>query len=84
MNIYKVSDSKIEDLVKVVGEVTTENFSPTHRAKLVSINEFRGVCTMEVVESPYVSMKTMGTLNEDKIGMRYDRPISFVWNAFFY
>lgn len=82
MNIY--SDSKIAELVKVIGKEVSENFSPTLRAKLVSINEFAGVCTMEVVESPYVSMKTMGTLNEDKIGMRYERPIAYVWNAYFF
>ena len=80
----KYSDSKIEELVKVVGEVTSENFSPTLRAKLVSINEYAGVCTMEVVESPYVSMVQMSSLNEDKVGMRYEAPISRIWNAFFF
>lgn len=78
------SDYKTIDLSKVVGEVTSENFSPTLRAKLVSINELSGDCTMEVVESPYTSMKTMGTLNEDKIGMRYTAPVYRIWNAFFY
>ena len=78
------SDSKITDLVKVVGEDTPENFSPTLRAKLIGINEYAGTCTMEVVESPYTSMKTMGSLNEDKVGNRYDAPISRIWNAFFF
>jgi len=78
------SDSKIVDLVKVVGEEVSENFSPTLRAKLVSINEYSGMCTMEVVLSPYVSMKTMGSLNEDKVGTLYLAPISRIWNAFFY
>ena len=80
----KYSDSKIEELVNVIGEVTSENFSPTLRAKLVSINEYAGVCTMEVVESPYVSMVQMSSLNEDKIGMRYEAPISRIHNAFFF
>jgi hypothetical protein len=82
MNIY--SDSKIKDLVKVVGEVTSENFSPTLRAKLVTINEHAGMCTMEVVESPYVSMVQGGSLNNDKVGTLYERPIAYVWNAYFF
>jgi hypothetical protein len=82
MNIY--SDSKISDLVKVVGKETSENFSPTLRAKLVTINEHAGMCTMEVVESPYVSMVQGGSLNNDKVGMRYERPIAYVWNAYFF
>ena len=83
MNIYKVSDSKIQDLVKVVGEVTTENLSPTNRAKLVGINEFRGVCTMEVVESPYPT-HSFSASNNHRAGERYERPIAYVWNAFFF
>lgn len=78
------TDSKIMELVKMVGETVSENFSPTLRAKLVSINEYAGVCTMEVVESPYVSMKTMGSLNEDKVGTLYEAPISRIHNAFFF
>ena len=79
-----MSNNKMSELMTMIGEVTSENFSPTHRAKLVSINELSGECTMEVVESPYTSMKTMGTLNEDKVGMRYTAPVYRIWNAFFY
>ena len=68
----------------MVGEITTENFSPTLRAKLVGINEYEGLCIMEVVPSPYVSMVQMGTLNEDKVGMRYEAPVYRIWNAFFF
>ena len=78
------TDSKIMELVKMVGETVSENFSPTLRAKLVSINEYAGVCTMEVVESPYVSMKTMGSLNEDKVGTLYEAPVYRIHNAFFF
>lgn len=78
------TDSKIMELVKMVGETVSENFSPTLRAKLVSINEYAGVCTMEVVATPYVSMKTMGSLNEDKVGTLYEAPISRIHNAFFF
>ena len=80
----RYSDSKIEELVKVIGKEVSENFSPTLRAKLVSINEFAGMCTMEVVESPYVSMVQMGSLNNDKVGMRYEAPIYRIHNAFFF
>jgi hypothetical protein len=78
------TDSKMIELMTMVGEITSENFSPTLRAKLVGINEYAGVCTMEVVESPYTSMKTMGSLNVDKVGMRYEAPVYRIWNAFFF
>ena len=79
-----MSNNKMIELMTVIGEVTSENFSPTLRAKLVSINELSGDCTMEVVPSPYVSMVQMSALNEDKVGMRYEAPVYRIWNAFFY
>lgn len=78
------TDSKMIDLVKMVGEVTSENFSPTLRAKLVSVNEYEGMCTMEVVPSPYVSMVQGGLLNNDKVGTLYQAPVYRIWNAFFF
>ena len=80
----RYSDSKVMELVKVIGKEVSENFSPTLRAKLVSINEFAGVCTMEVVPSPYVSMKQGGLLNNDEVGKRYEAPIYRIHNAFFF
>ena len=79
----RYSDSKIQDLVKVVGEVTSENFSPTLRAKLVGIDEYAGVCTMEVVPSPYPS-HSFSASNNHRAGERYERPLEYVWNAFFF
>ena len=79
----RYSDSKITDLVKVVGEVTSENFSPTLRAKLVSINEYAGICTMEVVESLYPA-HSFSASNNHRAGERYERPVEYVWNAFFF
>ena len=81
-----MSNNKMSELMTMVGEVTSENFSPTLRAKLIAIDESRGggVCIMEVVESPYTSMKTMGSLNEDKVGMRYEAPVYRIHNAFFF
>lgn len=74
----------IQELKGVIGKECSENFSPTLRAKLVDFDEFHNVCTMEVVESPYTSMKTMGSLNEDKVGERYTAPASRIWNSFFF
>ena len=79
-----MSNNKMSELMTMLGESVSENFSPTLRAKLVSVNELTGVCTMEVVESPYTSMKTMGSLNADKVGMRYKAPVYRIWNAFFF
>jgi hypothetical protein len=76
------SDSKITDLVKVIGEVTSENFSPTLRAKLVGINEYAGMCMMEVVESPYAG--SWSAQQNHTAGHRYEAPISRIWNAFFF
>ena len=79
-----MSNNKMSELMTMLGESVSENFSPTLRAKLVSVNELTGVCTMEVVESPYTSMKTMGSLNADQVGMRYKAPVYRIWNAFFF
>ena len=79
-----MSNNKMSELMTMLGESVSENFSPTLRAKLISVNELTGVCTMEVVESPYTSMKTMGSLNADKVGMRYKAPVYRIWNAFFF
>ena len=65
-----------EDLLKVIGEETSENRSPTLRAKLIRVNNT--TCTFEVVQSPY------RTGDESKIGKRYEVPISYSWNAFFF
>jgi hypothetical protein len=78
----RYSDSKISDLVKVVGEEVPENFSPTLRAKLVTINEHAGVCTMEVVPSPYKG--SWAWQQNHTSGYRYERPIEYVWNAYFF
>jgi hypothetical protein len=74
------SDSKITDLVKAIGEVTSENFSPTLRAKLVHIDEYHGTCLMEVVPSPY----KLSAENNHRAGERYHAPIYRIHNAFFF
>jgi len=77
------SDSKIADLVKVVGNEVSENFSPTLRAKLVTINEHAGTCTLEVVKSPYPEWSWSAQQNHTA-GHLYERPIEYVWNAYFF
>ena len=78
-----MSIDKITDLVKVVGKEVSENFSPTLRAKLVSIDETAGTCTMEVVKSPYPEWSWSAQQNHTA-GHLYERPIEYVWNAFFF
>jgi hypothetical protein len=78
-----MSFDKITDLVKVVGKEVSENFSPTLRAKLVSIDETAGICVMEVVKSPYPEWSWSAQQNHTA-GHRYERPIEYVWNAFFF
>jgi hypothetical protein len=81
-----MSIDKINELKGVIGKEVSENFSPTLRAKLLAIDESRGggVCIMEVVKSPYTSMVQGGSLNEYKVGERYEAPINRIWNAYFY
>jgi hypothetical protein len=76
---------KIKELKKCIGESVSENFSPTHRAKLLAIDESRsgGVCIMEVVESPYPA-HSFSASNNHRAGERYEAPISRIWNAYFY
>jgi hypothetical protein len=78
-----MSIDKITDLVKVVGKEVSENFSPTLRAKLVSIDETAGTCTMEVVKSPYPEWSFSAQQNHTA-GHLYERPIEYVWNAYFF
>lgn len=78
----RYSDSKITELVKVVGKETSENFSPTLRAKLVGIDEYKGVCTMEVSPSPYEG--SWSWKQNHTVGTLYEAPISRIHNAFFF
>jgi len=74
--------SKIEELKSVIGKEVSENFSPTLRAKLISIDETAGVCVMEVTESPYEG--SWAWQQNNTTGHRYERPLEYVWNAFFF
>jgi hypothetical protein len=74
---------KIAELKSVIGQECCQFFSPTNRAKLVSINEYYGVCTMEVVKSNYPSY-SFSASNNHRAGERYEMPIEYIWNAFFF
>jgi hypothetical protein len=73
--------NKIDELKSVIDKEVPENFSPTLRAKLVSINS-NGMCTMEVVPSPYEG--SWAWQQNHTSGHRYERPIEYVWNAYFF
>ena len=73
--------NKIDELKSVIDKEVPENFSPTLRAKLVSINS-NGMCTMEVVPSPYKG--SWAWKQNHTSGHRYERPIEYVWNAYFF
>jgi hypothetical protein len=76
---------KINELKGVIGKEVSENFSPTLRAKLIAIDESRGggVCIMEVVKSPYPEWSWAAQQNHTA-GHRYERPIEYVWNSYFF
>ncbi len=73
--------NKIDELKSVIGTEVPENFSPTLRAKLVSINS-NGMCTMEVIPSPYEG--SWAWQQNHTAGHRYERPVEYVWNAYFF
>ena len=73
--------NKIDELKSVIDKEVPENFSPTLRAKLVSINS-NGMCTMEVIPSPYEG--SWAWQQNHTSGHRYERPIEYVWNAYFF
>jgi len=76
------TESKILELMKVIGKEVSENFSPTLRAKLVAVDTTRGggVCIMEVVPSPYKSY----TQDNHRAGERYEAPVYRIHNAYFF
>jgi hypothetical protein len=75
-------NNKINDLRLMIGEIVSENFSPTLRAKLVSIDENAGTCLMECTETYY--KESVVAHNNNKVGMRYEAPIYRIWNAYFF
>jgi hypothetical protein len=69
--------SKVEDLKKVIGKVTSENGSPTLRAKLIKVGTTNSI--FESVKSPYDK-----NVDAKKIGVKYSVPNRIAWNSFFF
>lgn len=67
-----------EELKSRIGEPVSENFSPTLRAKLISIHPYHGTCTMEVLPSPYELNKE----HNHRAGEQYLAPAERIWNAY--
>lgn len=66
----------IDELKTVMGKTTSQNQSPTLRARLVKVGKTN--CTFESVQSPYKQYPDI------KVGVQYKVPNQFAWNAFFY
>lgn len=69
-------DQQVSDLKAVIGKETSENRSPTCRAKLIRVGKVN--CVFEAVQSPYVKTPQAG------VGVRYKVRRPFAWNAFFF
>ena len=70
--------NKVEDLIGVVGQTFSDNYSSTGRSKLVKYLPENDVCVIEEVASEY----KCGNQNP-KQGLA-TREAWFVWNGFFY
>ena len=73
---------KVRDLELMIGELVSENFSPTLRAKLLSVDGERGVCLMEVAKNDYKD--GFGAKSNHKVGTLYEALIDRIWNAYYY
>ena len=70
--------NKVEELISVVGQTFSDNYSSTGRSKLVAYLPQNDVCIIEEVASEY----KCGNQNP-KLG-KESREAWFVWNGFFY
>jgi hypothetical protein len=79
MNIFSIIEPRTqrEELKAVIGKETSQNFSPTCRAKLLKVNKVYSL--FESVPSPYVKNPKPGS-----VGIKYKVPNSIAWNSFFY
>jgi hypothetical protein len=79
MNIFSIIEPRTqrEELKAVIGKETSQNFSPTCRAKLLKVNKVYSL--FESVPSPYVKNPKPGS-----IGIKFKVPNSIAWNSFFY
>ena len=73
----------IDELKGVIGKECSENYSPTHRAKLISYDSVSEMCIMEVVPSPYPA-HSFSASNNHRAGERYKAEAWRIWNSFFF
>lgn len=71
-----ITDTKREELKKVIGKTISHNYSPTLQAKLVKVNKVS--CTFEVTKSEYSNDK------DYCVGMRFKDNVYRAWNTYFY
>jgi len=74
---------KMLELVPYIGKVCCENYSPTLRAKLVSIDMVADTAIMEVIENPCPPYSYRATKNVHA-GQTYVAPLWRIWNAFLF
>jgi hypothetical protein len=67
----------ISDLKAVIGKNTSQNQSPTCRARLIKVNKVNS--TFESVPSPYNKFP-----KPEFVGVKYKVPNWIAWNSFFY
>ena len=67
----------VNDLKQVIGKETSQNQSPTCRARLVKVNKVNS--TFESVPSLYGPPP-----KKEFVGVRYKVPNWIAWNSFFY
>lgn len=69
------------DLRPVIGQSASDNYSPTLRSKLVSIDTAKGTCILETLPSDYFEF---GVDDMSQIGKQYEQSIQIVHNQYFY
>ena len=74
--IAQENSQRLADLKSVIGQVVSQNFSPTLSARLVKVTP-KG-CTFESVQSEYRNYPA------DKVGVIFTEAVETSWNCFFY
>lgn len=77
--IKQTINSHADELESVIGNDCSDNYSPTLRSKLISIDREKGLCTLEIMPSVYDQFNE----NDCTVGQRYEQSISIVYNGYF-
>ena len=68
------------ELQSVIGKSCSDNYSPTLRSRLVSIDTQKGTCILETLPSDYFEFGD----DTSEIGIQYEQNIQIVHNQYFY